>query len=299
MGDEKSLSGQHLSQEIDKSAKMVSVGALKKKGFDKVRVLRPSDIKNMIIKAVDHAIARESRTIAEAERGKYVEASKAELKKLMAQWTESAKRQQELELSRDGLQKRMEELHRTIDLQRDEIQRLEKDARAKDPDAQSKAIEAAEKERLQFEAQNKVLNTALEQVTESNRRMKDELEEARKGGGGGGGGNIEGLLVAMFQEMRESKKESSGVKEIGEHIGKMADKLTEAISSKLSAGGGPPMTAAATAQFKEVVLDKLFSGESAILESNIANVKPKEKKAGGVGGALKKLKSLQKGGSDE
>lgn len=288
-----------LSKEIDRSARTISVGALKKRGLQKVKVLRPSDIEAMILKAVDHAIARESRSIAEAEREKYVESSKAELKKLMQQWTESTKRQQELELSRDGLQKRVQELHRTVDLQKDEIGRLEETAKGKQPGSQQEALEQAGKEKLELQGQLKVLNTALDQVTEANRKMKDELEDARRSGGGGGG-QIESLLVAMFQQMQESRQQSSGVAEIGEHIGKMADKLSEAIGSKLSAGGGPGISKATTAEFKEVMLDKLFKDDgSKDLESNIGSIGAKEKKAGGVEGALKKLRSLQKGGKDE
>ena len=296
----------NVSQEIDRSAKTISVGALQKKGLKKVKVLRPSDIQEMIAKAVDKAIAAESRNIAESERQKYIEASRDELKKMMQQWGDSQKRQQELELDKDGLQRRAEELHRTIDLQKEEIERLQKAAREGDPAGASAAVERVEKEKLQLEGQIKVLNTALEQVTESNRRLKEDLEAAAKSAGqavvAAAGpqqpSQIETLLVAMMQQMQEQKGKSD-VAEIGEHIGKMADKLTDAISSKLGSGGGGGRGGADVgAEFKEVVLDRLFSRDAggADVESNIGSVGAKEKKAGGVGGALAKLKSMQKGG---
>ena len=297
----------NVSQEIDKSAKTVSVGALQKKGLKQVKVLRPSDIQEMITKAVDKAIASESRNIAESERQKYIEASRDELKKMMQQWGDSQKRQQELELDKEGLQKRTEELHRTIDLQKEEIERLQKAAKESNPADVTAAVQKVEQEKLQLEGQLKVLNTALEQVTESNRKLKEDLEEAAKTAGQAAASasepqqpsQIETLLVTMMQQMQEQKQKSD-VAEIGEHIGKMADKLTDAISSKMAAGGGGGGGAAADVgpEFKEVVLDKLFSRDAkgADVESNIGSVGAKEKKAGGVGGALAKLKSMQKGG---
>lgn len=291
-----------ISKEIDKSAKTVSVGALQKKGLRKVKVLRPSDIEAMILKAVDTAIAKESRQIAESERQKYIEASRDELKKLMGQWGQAAKRQQELELDRDGLQKRVTELHRTVDLQKEEIDRLERKLKEGDPAGQSAAMVVLEQQKLQLEGQNKVLNTALEQVTDQNRRLKDELQEAGRQQAAaatqtGGGSQVEALLVAMMQQMQEQKQKSD-VSEIGEHIGRMADKLADAVSSKV--GGGPGQAADVGPEFKEVVLDRLFKHDvgGKGVESNIGVVGAKEKKAGGVGGALEKLKNLQKGGKE-
>ena len=95
--------------------------------------------------------------------------------------------------------------------------------------------------------------------------------------------------------MQEQKKQSD-VADIGEHIGRMADKLAEAVSSKVGGGGG--VSSDVGVEFKEAVLDKLFNRDSdeSNIESNIGKVAPKEKKVGGVAGALQKLKSLQKGG---
>ena len=63
-------------------------------------------------------------------------------------------------------------------------------------------------------------------------------------------------------------------------------------------GGGGTAPSDVGVEFKEVVLDRLFSrdADGASVESNIGKVAAKEKKAGGVGSALEKLKSLQQGG---
>jgi hypothetical protein len=161
----------------------------------------------------------------------------------------------------EGLQKRAAELEATVG------RRVEENAGLRE------SLAAAEKSVTLLEGQLAAKDKDIERLT-AQQTSSDSLAET--------------ILAAVNQRLDQSAKPS----EVSE-IKLCLDGLTRRLASLSMGGGG------LGGDEKEFRLGSLLSDPSeGTIESNISQVKVKQAKAGGVSGALAKLKKLQKGGQD-
>ncbi len=156
-------------------------------------------------------------------------------------------------------------------------------------------FEALAKERIQRERDRigeleRANESLLTETEDLRRRLKESEAEIQRLSQQGGG--TEALMESLLERLQGMPGAAGG------NLGQM-EKSLEAIASKLErlqagSGGGTEVVD------KEVLLDALFRTSGGIeAESNMAQVKVKEAKAGGVKGTLAKLKALQKGGGKD
>ncbi len=180
--------------------------------------------------------------------------------------------------------------------------------------ARTKKVGAEEREKVIQESKIQFEVLARERLQRERDRIT-ELERANQS------------LLQETEELRnrllEREKEINQLKEKGSEEGKISDRFAEALLQKLSGmGGGGDLSvlqnsiqeiakkldrlpargglgAAIIPGDEKAMIDALFRlGDTEAPDSNIAKVKVKEAKAGGVKETLAKLKSMQKGGHD-
>ena len=150
------------------------------------------------------------------------------------------------------------------------------------------------------------LESSLRRSEDDNRKLKDSLAEVEKRAA-----QLEGELTAKKEELeRSTGQPQAAMEKILLAVNERLERITgpgdvgkimlslDSLSRKLSnlpASGGSIGDGGHVREFK---LDLLSGTGEGSIESNIKNVKVKQAKAGGVTGALAKLKKLQKGGED-
>lgn len=199
---------------LEKTTAKVSVNDLKKKGFQKVKVIRASDINQMIYKAVRTVIAKGEPGMGAAEREKIIKESQAEFQRLMKQVQEAQKTEkaaseaqaraqaqlqeaeskalqikrdrQQVEEARSKLEEKVEELNAQLRQKQDslEVERREFAAQKQQLESQkqelySKGLEAQKSVIENFEKQICDLESRLAEKSEAADALQGQLAEAR------------------------------------------------------------------------------------------------------------------------
>jgi len=280
---------------IEGSTEKMSLRALEKKGFKRVRVLNEEIIRNLIAQSVDAAIKAKlgDGTKLLTGTGDIKEESRKELKRLMKEHAES-------EQAHSTASTRVNELQKQIDALEDEIVKGRLDLEREREAIFQRGILSAQEQITEFEKKIEKLDTENAQLCASAGIERPE-------GGlpvGAAPVNIEAMIKTVIDSIqaKQDSQEISGLKEelkaLAERDNNMADQMKNILREELSrrpiaaAGGG---TTQSQAEFAEASVESLFGEFGADIETNIENVEAKEEKSTGVGSVLERLKRMKKG----
>jgi uncharacterized phage infection (PIP) family protein YhgE len=279
---------------IEDSTEKMSLRALEKKGFKRVRVLNEEIIRNLIAQAVEAAIKSRLGDKAQllSETGDIEEESRKELKRLMKEHAES-------EQAHSTASVRMSDLQTQIDALEDEIVKGRLDLEREREAIFQRGILSAQEQVRELEKKAKKLDAENAQLCASAGIERPE-------GGlpvGAAPANIEAMIKTVIDSIqaRQDSEEISGLKDelkaLADRDNKMADQMKNILREELSkrpvaAAGG--MTKSQV-EFAEASVESLFGEFGDEIETNIENVEAKEEKSTGVGGVLERLKRMKKG----
>jgi hypothetical protein len=279
---------------IEDSTEKMSLRALEKKGYRRVRVLNEEIIRRLIRQAVDTAL--ESRLGSggfSGSKDEIVADSQVELKRLMREHAESEEAHSEASKRAGDLQKRVDALE-------DEIVKARLDLeREREAIFQRGALSAQDTIRE--------LEEKIERLDAENVGLAAKAGVAREEGAavvtGSSPVNLEAMIKTVIESL-QAKQESdevsglrSELKALAERDEKMAEQmkgiLREELSKRPMAGGGTG--GPTTVEAAEASVASLFGDFGVEMETNIENIEAKEEKSGGVGGVLERLKRMKKG----
>ncbi|MHC4660127.1 MAG: hypothetical protein ACYS8W_00435 [Planctomycetota bacterium] len=280
---------------IEDSTEKMSLRALEKKGYRRVRVLNEEIIRRLIRQAVDTAL--ESRLGGKkafaGATDDIIADSQVELKRLMREHAETEEAHSESSKRAGDLQKRVDALEDEIVSARLDLER------EREAIFQRGALSAQDKIRE--------LEEKLERLDAENVGLAAKAGVAREEGAavvtGSSPVNLEAMIKTVIESIQASQDsdEISGLrselKALAERDSKMADQMKGILREELSkrpmagGGGGAPVTA----ESAEASVASLFGDFGVDMETNIENVEAKEEKSGGVGGVLERLKRMKKG----
>jgi len=246
--------------ELQTRSTRTTLDELKRKGLEQVRVIRSSQILDLIEQAVDRALARRDATAAPVEREGLLKDSAAIFRDMLR--TEMQQQQGQAQKSLDELKGRLDQ--GSVDKQQYEERIAERDRQL----AESLARQA------ELDAELRVLRSRS-QAAGSSQDLLDELRSLRKdiarpaapvaAAAEASGGVIEQRLQSLGAEL------ASQIEKIGRKVGVApADEVPADIGA-------------------------LFSSVQAIpdLEGNLDAVSAQERKASDVSDALARMKSLR------
>ena len=205
--------------------------------------------------------------------------SKAEVESeaagLRGQLAEKGRLQSEIATLRDQLAQKRE--------LEDELVQLRSEVDAK---ARTAATERAEIENHLGAEQRRVVE--LEELVDAKSR---EIEEIRKNSDTES--TLERFMATFADRMGGSQKSGEEVSELKNALHGLTEKLAKVSFGGVASGEDAPPP-------DEVSLEAFFSkADKEDVESNVKNVKVRQSKAGGVTGALAKLKKMQQGGDTD
>jgi chromosome segregation ATPase len=304
---------------IQKSTSQVSLKDLTRKGFKHVKVLNQATIQRLIVEAVDRVIDKRRDEISASERQKVIEESKAEFNTLASKRTkeqaESAKLgaenealrseaellrkrvdgAMEVQAERDQALRQQESLESTIETLRGEctgkdkeVARLE--ARLEERDGADDANRCSLNE--QVESLRERLSSSEKTVAKYEGRLDAKNEEIERLGQ-----STEDMFAKVSADLQARLETISVSSGADDDLRKSLEGIQQSIAGISSSGGRvrrlDETDVEAMVRFAET------SSDDTDVESNIAQVKVRQAKAGGLKSALAKLKELQKGAQND
>ncbi|TET37572.1 MAG: hypothetical protein E3J72_05565 [Planctomycetota bacterium] len=277
---------------IEDSTERMSLRALEKKGFKRVRVLNEEIIRNLIAQAVEAAIKTRLGDKAHllSETGDIEEESRKELKRLMKEHAESEQAHSAASARAGGLQEQIAALE-------DEIVKGHLDLEREREAIFQRGVLSAQEQVRELEKKARKLDAENAQLCASAGIERPE-------GGfplGAAPANLEAMIKTVIESIQaqQDSEEISGLRDelkaLAERDNKMADQMKNILREELSkrpvAGG---MTKSQV-EFAEASVESLFGEFGTDIETNIEQVEAKEEKSTGVGGVLERLKKMKKG----
>jgi hypothetical protein len=207
---------------IEQSASKSTLQELAKRGIHRVKVLDEQMINKLIKDAVQQVLVSKTGLVSDADREKIVQASRAELDKLVKEFQQSKDKAELLAKDKDTLAKDVEELQRAVQVQRqlaDTLgrQRFE-DGRAMARQeiealkAQLASAEQAARAKLEAEFQKK-LSAEMEKLQVVSRQMETTIrsggEEAVKKAVEQAEGRLKGQFAERERELRDEVRKAA------------------------------------------------------------------------------------------
>jgi Tfp pilus assembly protein FimV len=249
--------------ELNSRSTKTTLDELKRKGLEQVRVIRSSQILQLIERAVDGALARRGEQLAPHERNGVVEDSSKILKEMMRVEMEAARNLDHQKL--DEMRSAMAQAQTQLVQMADEIATR---------DAQ---LNEAQAKQAELDAELRVIRGR-----QSGSSPQDLLDELR----------------ALRQEIHAKPTAAPAPSAGTEAAGAIADKLASLgaeLSSQIDRIGRKVGVSSAEDEAPTAELANLFASSIPELESNMDSVESEERKGSDVSDALARMKSLRKG----
>lgn len=255
-----------IKEQLSARSRTATLDELASEGRKRVRLIRAEHIAQMVSEAV-HAAVEESGLLDREAVDALVEKSRAEFRTVLSE------REQELQVAREN-EAQLEANERDLDALRERFQAM----------TQELALANSELQQVRDEL-------------EAERAQARAAEEAQPG-------VPADVMRSVIQELADVKasvaeQASAGhpAPEGGADLTAAFDKLAGALNDRLDSFGKKMGISAAVGGDAPVDLGSMFeSGGDADLESNMDNIKVKQKAAGGIAANLAKLKKLKGGG---
>ena len=253
--------------ELNSRSTRTTLDELKRKGLEQVRVIRSSQILQMIESAVEVALARRGQKLSTNERDGVVEDSSKVLKEMM---------RAEMATARTQDAAKMDEMRKAMTAAQTQMQALQQQVAAKEAQLTESAAKTAE-----LDAELRVIKGR-----QNGSSPTDLLDELR----------------ALRQEIHaKPSAPAPAAAGVGDPAvsGAIAEKLASLgaeLSSQIDRSGRKVGVAASTTDDAPTAeLANLFASSIPEVESNMDSVEAKESKGGDVGDALARMKSMRKG----
>jgi len=255
--------------ELNSRSQRTTLDELKKKGLEQVRVIRSSQILQLIERAVEVALARRGQSLPADERSGVVEDSSKILKEMM---------RAEMEAARALDHEKLEEMRNAIGEAQAQMTQMQQEVAAKDA-----LLNEAQAKQAELDAELRVIKTRA--PGSSPQDLLDELKALRQ--------EIHQRPAAAAAPAPTASAEAAGA--LAEKLATLGAELSsqiERIGRKV--GVAAPEDDASTAE-----LANLFAASIPELENNMDSVEAEERKGSDVSDALARMKSLRKakGGS--
>ncbi len=318
---------------IEQSSSKSTLQELAKKGIHRVKVLDESMINKLIGDAVERIISTKTNLLSTDDRQKLIQASRAELDRLMRDHKETKDKAQLMEKDKGQLASDIENLEKQLQTQRKladdtakqryedgksimrgEVEDLKKKLSSVEADVEKRVRREIE---LEFQAKSATSVAQIDAMKqEMGRREQDILAR--------GASMKEAELRTKLDEMQSknmelSEKHSTQLEELKKSDDKMVatlselfSKALEGVNKKLSdiklralaggggggGGGGGMGRMEGDVEYRpsQATLESLVSSE---LESNLSSMQVAPQTAGKVASALDKLKAMRGGGGDK
>ncbi|MBM4013587.1 MAG: hypothetical protein FJ293_01295 [Planctomycetes bacterium] len=245
--------------ELTSRATRTTLDELRKKGLEQVRVIRSSQVLDLIAQAVDRALALRGSPAAPEERADLLKDSAAIFREML---------RSEMEKQQGVAQKSMEEIRSRLEVEAAELKQLEQRLTERDDQ-----LVDAQARRAELEAELRVLRQRAE--AGSPQDLLDELKALRRDiarpepAAPPVGAAVEPLSGAIEKRIESLGAElASKIERIGRHVGAAAPDETP------------------------VEISGLFQSIPE-LEGNLDAVEAKERKGSDVSDALARMKSLR------
>ncbi len=247
--------------ELTSRATRTTLDELRKKGLEQVRVIRSSQILDLIAQAVDHALALRGAPAAPEERAGLLKDSAAIFREML---------RSEMEKQQGVAQKSMDELKSRLELEAVELKKLEQRLAERDDQ-----LVDAQARRAELEAELRVLRQRAE--AGSPQDLLDELKALRRD-------------IARPEPAPAPVAVAAPVEPLSGAIEKRLESLGAELASKLERIGRH--VGAAAPDETPVEISGLFQSIPE-LEGNLDAVEAKEWKGSDVSDALARMKSLR------
>jgi hypothetical protein len=316
---------------IEQSSSKSTLQELAKKGIHRVKVLDEQMINKLIGDAVERIISTKTNLLSTDDRQKLIQASRAELDRLMKEHKDNKDKTELMEKDKSALAADVENLQEQLkttrkladdtakqryedgkSIMKGEVEDLKKKLQSVEADVERRVRREIE---LEFQAKSAASVAQIDQMKqEMGRREQDILAR--------GASMKEAELRTKLDEMQSknmelSEKHSSQLEELKKSDDKMLatlselfSKALEGVNKKLSdlklralagggggGGGGGMGRMEGDIEFRpsQATLESLVSSE---LESNLKSMQVEAKTAGKVANALDRLKAMRGGGNE-
>jgi myosin heavy subunit len=252
--------------ELNSRSTRTTLDELKRKGLEQVRVIRSSQILQMIESAVEVALARRGQKLSTNERDGVVEDSSKVLKEMM---------RAEMATARTADAAKMDEMRKAMTAAQTQTKALEQQVAAKEAQLTESAAKTAE-----LDAELRVIKGR--QNVSSPTDLLDELRALRQ--------EIHAkpsapAPVAAAADPATQSAIAEKLASLGAELSSQIDRIGRKVGVAPSSADDAP-----TAE-----LANLFASSIPEVESNMDSVEAKESKGGDVGDALARMKSMKKG----
>jgi Tfp pilus assembly protein FimV len=250
--------------ELNSRSTRTTLDELKRKGLEQVRVIRSSQILQLIEQAVDGALARRGERLPAHERDGVVEDSSKILKEMM---------RAEMATAHSVDQKKIDEMRRAMSEAQTQLAQMQQEVATRDAQ-----LNEAQAKQAELDAELRVIKTR-----QSGSSPQDLLDELR----------------ALRQEIHTKPAAAAPAAAAGgEGAVGIADKLASLgaeLSSQIDRIGRKVGVSSAEDEAPTAELANLFASSIPELESNMDSVESEERKGSDVSDALARMKSLRKG----
>ena len=284
---------------IEQSSSKSTLQELAKKGIHRVKVLDEQMINKLIGDAVERIISTKTNLLSSDDRQKLIQASRAELDRLMRDHKETKDKAELMERDKGSLAADIENLQQQLQTQR----------KLADDTAKQRYEDGKNVMRAEVEDMKKKMSSMEEDISKRMRREVDLEYQAKMA--------TERMTVEQMKA-EAAQKHASIIEELKKSDDKMLSTLSElfnkaleGVNKKLSdlklralaggggggGGGGGMGRMEGDIEFRpsQATLDSLISSE---LESNLKSMQVEAKTAGKVANALDKLKAMRGGGGE-
>jgi chromosome segregation ATPase len=249
--------------ELTSRATRTTLDELRKKGLEQVRVIRSSQILDLIEQAVDRALALRGGPAAPEERAGLLKDSAAIFREML---------RSEMEKQQGAAQKSMDDLRTRLEQGSAELRNLEQRLAERDDQ-----LVEAQARRAEVEAELRILRQRAE--AGSSQDLLDELKALRRD-----------IARPEPAAPRNAAPAASPVEPIAGAIEKRLESLGAELASKIERIGRH--VGASAADEAPVEISGLFQAIPE-LEGNLDAVEAKERKGSDVSDALARMKSLR------
>jgi len=251
--------------ELNSRSTKTTLDELKRKGLEQVRVIRSSQILQLIEQTVDGALARRGERLPARERDGVVEDSSKILKEMM---------RAEMATAHSVDQKKLDEMRHAMNEAQTQLLEMQQEVATRDAQ-----LNEAQAKQAELDAELRVIKTR-----QSGSSPQDLLDELR----------------ALRQEIHTKPTAAATPVAAGEGAGAgaIADKLASLgaeLSSQIDRIGRKVGVSSAEDEAPTAELANLFATSIPELESNMDSVESEERKGSDVSDALARMKSLRKG----
>lgn len=299
-----------IKERLSAKSRTATLDELRNEGRKQVRLIRAEHIAAMVSQAV-HAAIEDSGLIDPAEHEQLVEKSREEFKEILNERQEEARHAREVE-------ERLEEREREIREFRDRVEELteslaearsELEAATSGSDGARSELEEARASLAALESEVRQARADAEQARAEAEQARAEAEQARREAQAQAAqpaapAASNELLMSLFHEMATMKASMQQPNQAaagqgasgGPDLSAALDKLTSSLNDRLESFGKKMGISAAVESDAPTDFSGLFKDTGENLESNMDNVKLKQKAGGGIAANLARLKKLKGGG---